>query len=581
MLNQPEQTSETCEWKDENDSTTDISPVHKNETDSERDCAEPGCRRKSMTSEGKIDGSRNHRAKVTVQRRANTNLKVVSLTLDKAIDKFGDQRKPVGFQNMSANAACIDGKTEKQSDKHSWFKIENDLSSEKKKATVSFLDPVEGNVDDYLCSESDSSNLFSSLPRDKAEVFSARVENVIPLCVREHDCQPQHIPPPPIRLRQAWVSPTPPRRQPTTSTQKSKGTNTGSRRKREKQAEGNIRRPSSDGASISQAEDATKLESSIPNTDKDPEKSHDFASEYPEDESLYCNESKTKATEGNDKNAQGQENSKHMNMPYDWTESLRDNDDTSTKKCARKSASEAIKKDSRISHHDGIVSKPSNNVEDLKTSGTGEEDDVHRKKETGEEVDSKSDINVNSTSDAQDNNTPKKKTRKKKVASLFSWSRFKKKVELNKKDSTCSPTLASSAYTAHGNSNVANTSMAAVLYMQGRVAVPQKVTEMFAACKPKIDHQQDQTSNKKCNKCKNLEKKEKPASSSDLERNADLKQEKKSITCADLMLIEKSSTCTDLELDEKPTMHTDLKLDTKSTICADLDRDGKHTTSTD
>ncbi|KAK3765964.1 hypothetical protein RRG08_002207 [Elysia crispata] len=466
MLNQPEQTNQLHECLDSKDALGCAVTYHSTDADSTNEGDKLCGRCKDIGSAAAAKRNLNHRAKVTVQRRANTNQKVVSLSFDKAIElthsaniNILDTAGQVSVSSRRFEDSNVDTVEDKQmlckADCGS-STLENTSLSTNLHFSKENNGKARGHDNSEIASITSSDKPEAWLPEDEVSSFSTEDES-------------QNIAPPPIRLRQAWASPTLARKQRTASVpMESKATNTEFTWQKNKQ--------SLKGTS----ETSDKKVNLKTQADSKTDNSRDFEKQCSPGSERTVDDSRGDPTNGLVERKQKKK--KQIDIKIPQTDQSVDDERSSSKYEFKKLGTEQMKSDKKtIPPEDEVNNKNVTNITtDTKSHGMGDAEIVHECNE--KQLDSETVTYPGDTDSTSESKRAKNKKAKKMGANLFSWSPFKRKPHL--KQTTSKSKFEISLGKATSKDYMSKTSMADVLYRQARVDIPQSITEMFAASNP-------------------------------------------------------------------------------------------------
>lgn len=463
MLNQPEQ-DDTFQELLNSKKTGAISQI--TDTDITNEATDPCALCKGR---GKAKRSNNQRAIVTVQRRANTKQKVVSLSFDRAVELTSHKKENVLENDALKNVEMSENK---QMQNKTNSGTDSDGKVSKTKVTKQTEHQDRG---------SERGNFGKPSSKEKEEVVSSNKDEVFSFETGDGDLpvpqardDKQRIAPPPIRLRQAWASPTQVRQHATSSVTQSRATNTESKRDKSK-----LSKKSSTELPInkkySEAEEVCETDSVDPNKfekqpDLDKERS---VGQVNGEANVSVFQSKQKRKKRIDlkipqaddyaptEKAVSQSKDNPKPKPFEHTKTDTKTGNESSKNVDKETATNT------------------NTITETKSHGMG---DAEIAPEKSKMENSPDDTKNSKPDNLMVNKKDKTKKNKKPRTSLFSWSPFRKKPFLKQKlhDNTLEDHTAKTASKGY----IAKTSMADVMYMQGRVAISQTLTEMFAASHP-------------------------------------------------------------------------------------------------
>ena len=481
MLNQPEQVHDSVEYKDSKDSSASTDLHHITDTDWAKENGDSCPRCKPRDSAEKAKRTVKHRAKVTVQRRANTNQKVVSLSFDKAVELTSIDNVNHFGKSLSSSISP-DPEVEKSGEECMQQNADCDASTEKKKILATT--PNSTKEEQEKVSSPDFSDVVSLTFSDKTETWYPADEVASFSTARD---EPQHIAPPPIRLRQAWASPTSARQQRTSTCTKSKETNTEPRREHKQLRKSTTELATKDGKSDFRADN--KPEPCSDSTSNSHEKPGSIIEGFG---NLKLRSQVTGEPTRNPttKAAQSkQKQRKRIDIKIPQPDQCVDYDEPGMLSEPKKHPTELTKGNTKTGRAKGEavgnIDTETNNSSGLKSHGMGDAQTVKETISCDDRNDGPAcpgDADSSNPDNFSENVTAKQRKSKKMGASLFSWYPFKRRSVLKQKTSdsklvASSTKLPSAAY-------VAKTSMADILYMQGRVSMPQSLTAMFAASNP-------------------------------------------------------------------------------------------------
>ncbi|GFS01712.1 hypothetical protein ElyMa_006428600 [Elysia marginata] len=432
------------------------------ETDSTTEGNDPSCsRKKTKGSFGKTKRNVNQRAKVTVLRKANrpTNQQVVSLSFNKAIELTS-----FGGKDFLGTTALENEKVERPEDEQMPHRA----------ADCDAASSISHDENQANASSQDISNYISIPQTEKPESLSHEDEVFSFSSTTEES---QNIAPPPIRLRQAWASPTPVRQQRTSSAKESKATNTEKKRDKSNKS----LRPAPE-TSAKNKDLGSQPDSEIKSED------HSYLEEQPGLETVgSVKEVADQTTNIAPQSKQKKKKRIDVKIPqaHDYctaeepgVQNRPNNNTTAKEKMDKKTGPE--------NEYEADTITIDKNTAETKSHGMGDAEiahkiDMHQPVDERETNFGETDTPTNNTK--ANNQKVKTNRTKKAAASLFSWHPFKKKSHLKQKSNE--PGLDEVVgKTAGKTSFVAKTSMTDALYKQSRVAMSQTLTEMFAASHP-------------------------------------------------------------------------------------------------
>ncbi|RUS74533.1 hypothetical protein EGW08_017705 [Elysia chlorotica] len=449
MLNQPEQEDLFVEYLDSKEAIASAADADTT-NESEKDCS----RCKIRNAPGAAKRNLNHRAKVTVQRRANRNQKVVSLSFDKAVELTGAAYANIleTADNVATPSVKIECENESTlDDERTLDRADCDTS---RSESIGLSPTLHVSKKTNKAYEHDNSKVASAQLPSKAEAWLPETEGAS--ISKEEGAKDESIAPPPIRLRQAWASPTLGRQKQATSVLETKATNTEAIWSKKKQLQKGTPaslfiKGGSDNAVMLGKNSSSESERSIVGPQEDQGKS--FAE----------HKSKNKTRLGIDLN----------NVKSACADSF----------CV-KNQSEEMKSDKSTLHIP--TGDDANNTTfaifgaDSKSHGMG---DAQLIREGNEK---QNDDETGACSADTEHSSQKKRAKSKKAkkmgGALFSWSPFKKKPHQKQKNNDSK--LDDSPEKAESGGSVKKTSLADVFYRQGRVDMPESITAMFAASHP-------------------------------------------------------------------------------------------------